>query len=453
MSVHRAKYVFVYASCIAMILLTYSCEEAVIADTVRSIRFSGVEASIYGGEFIRKGREVRSDRVILDFTPQSLTTHIDLLIEDCSPYNINMRLGRNMSRFDVKVRAYLESEEQSRFNEGTVNQYVTKNGKVFRPVSDVYHLRHQINISTESDLDNPFGRFNAWNLTLSRGNNRFSVTPVYFEEKKIGENVELDEEVPYIICAQEPEDESRRLLVRQEVSYQYEGRFELAFLHYRDQRDTLDRLQEQLEQLEDQGVDGVSIAYRLPTGKDTERLSEFKSILSTQNIFWLTTPTPKRGGELNSWRYYFGGDNFSFEMSRVRLMFLNTSQTTLSSQQLGHVREWISDEAPSPYISNRIHTRALITHTPLVNLEGGRELSYRPGALRVLNELRRAHMTHQIIDRSAFSDETPRQRSELGTQVLLSPSSSSDQILILSIDPNCDRDVRGERCFEHRWLD
>ena len=126
-------------------------------------------------------------------------------------------------------------------------------------------------------------------------------------------------------------------------------------------------------------------------------------------------------------------------------MFLNTGQTSLWSP-LSHINEWISDKTSSPTYQI-VSTQEPVAPTPLVNLEGVANSAIVQVHF-VFNELRRAHMTHQIIARSAFSEKIRCKDQSLGRK-FYSLLHHQKIVLVLSIDPACERDTKGERCFEH----
>lgn len=437
----------------ALIFFSFGCDESSSQKPNTIQNFSNLVAKIYGGEFLDATADQNTSSIELSIAPQSIETHLDFVINDCSLKEIHIQTGRDLTLYELKVRVYIESEQETRFSENTLREYITEGGQFFRPISDVFYMSgEELTQRNQNTLSSNSG---SWHIKLSQADKRFSLTAneLTTTDQQTIDPLSRTSRLDQRICAQAKQSDRRRLLIRQELSYRFENRFQLAFVHFNPKESSLETLNTQLSSLEDLGVDGVSLAYMIEEEPNNSDWVELRSILNQSKLLWLITPIIGESSELGSWREYFGGDSFSFEMNHVRLMYLNTSRAALSESQLDQISLWVNDRSISPYISEQVHTRALVVHTPLINLDGGRDIRYKPGALRVLNELRSAHMTHQIIDRSAFDKTSALERSELGTQVLLSPSSANDPMLILSIDTQCERDLKGERCFEYRWLE
>ena len=102
-----------------------SCDDRLEATTRSTLQLFGIEAKVYGGEFLdSKGQNER--QLTINVTPRSLITHLDLIINDCTSRDITLDLGRNLSRFDVKFRVYLESTEQGIISSNALSEHLVE---------------------------------------------------------------------------------------------------------------------------------------------------------------------------------------------------------------------------------------------------------------------------------------------------------------------------------------
>ena len=124
---------------LAIALCLSSCDDRLEGTTQSTLELFGVEAKVYGGEFLDSQRQDQQ-QLQIKLTPRSLITHLDLIINDCTTRDITLELGRDLSRFDVKFRVYLESNGQSVVSNNAPREYLVEGEGVFHPISEVYTI-------------------------------------------------------------------------------------------------------------------------------------------------------------------------------------------------------------------------------------------------------------------------------------------------------------------------
>ncbi len=421
-----------------------SCSDSRDFNPLNTFELNGVESRIYGGEFLLKD-DVASpldEFIEVEVIPRALITHIDTKVRGCHPRTIHFELSQSSNRFSVRLRVYREVTDRDLFQHRPDGEHLLIDGQGYVPIDEISELHFDdlpLDSSSSEDADHPqASQYRRWSLHMFQNDRRLSVTTDLY-------SLQTSQDLSKGTCVDRPSEERQGLLIRQELKYQPAESFMLSFIHAAP--DPLS-LAAQLEALVEIGADAVIVSYPLLGSSTKEQLLSLKNTLSSAQLFWMVIPQAKsKLSKYVMWREVFGSENYALDVGSIRLMMLNLNQLHLSQPQLSLISRWLNPAPFSPHLYQEIHTRALISHTPLINLRGGQELSYRPEALRVLNEMRRAHMTHQMIASSAYTDREPLRFKQLETSIFLFPSTDEDSTLLFSLTPDCVRDATGERCF------
>ena len=425
----RRSLSLVYLYCLSCL----SCTETEVSQDFQEIKFETLVTNIYGGFFLSNSVSSNSSLAI-DVMPNSVNTHIDTYIEGCTALNVTFNLRRNSARLNLKLRAYLENPQDPLLRQGLTEESVQVDGRTYTPISGpiVRPLNRTI---VDEQLDSPSEA--SWTLHLNQGTSRFQISTENHSDDPPSVNV----------CTLTKSALNKRLLIRQQLTYQFTDHFNLALFSL---DMTAVQLASALSHLENHEVDGVVVFHRIEDVPNlSQQLNEVRTHLNRSSLMWWVLPfkDEKSDKYLALWRTLFAKENYAVDFGKVRLMFLDTTNLHLSQFQLALIERWISSKSISPNALDQIHTRALISHSPLINPLSGIELSYRPGALRTLSDLRKAHTTHQVVTQQSFTTSPPVQLDQLGTNMLVVPPLEQNKALLLRIRPDCSRDQKGEQCF------
>lgn len=429
--IKRRSLILVYLYCLSCL----SCTETEVSQDLQELTFETLVTNIYGGFFLSSSVNSNLSSLAIDVMPTSVNTHIDTYIEGCTALNVTFNLRRNSTRLNLKLRAYLENPQDTLLRQGLTEESVQVDGRTYTPISGpiVRPLNRTI---VDEQLNTPSEA--SWTLHLNQGTSRFQIST---------ENHSDDDPPSVNVCTLTKSALNKRLLIRQQLTYRFTDHFNLALFSL---DMTAVQLASALSHLENHEVDGVVVFHRIEDVPNlSQQLNEVRTHLNKSSLMWWVLPfkDEKSDKYLALWRTLFAKENYAVDFGKVRLMFLDTTNLHLSQFQLALIERWISSESISPSALDQIHTRALISHSPLINPLSGIELSYRTGALRTLSNLLRAHMTHQVVTQQSFTTSPPVQLNQLSTNMLVVPPLEQNKALLLRINPDCSRDQKGEQCF------
>ena len=216
----------------------------------------------------------------------------------------------------------------------------------------------------------------------------------------------------------------------------------------------INSLKQKVHEVLQKDLDGLFFFHNPSSAsKAKESTLLFKKTLDQSALFTWALPSEldREFDDLKLWKKLFAHEDFAADFQTVRILFMDSTQLHMTQKQLDQLDQWQSEAALSPSDLSLIHTRALVSVRSFSNPLSGSELSYQQDALRTLNRLRKAHMTHQFIGVDSFNDTISEEgQKHLGTQVFGVPK--EDRVLLLKIPKNCMRDLRGEACFSPQYL-
>ena len=446
--------------------VTIACTESYESSSAQRVVFENSITKVFGGG-------IRSSKASNTATPSlniylhlsSIRSHIDTVVDSCQALNLNFYMSKNSERFQLRVRVYEELEAPIELLQVSSNDYVSFEGGLFQALSAKQSLPLENYIQRGAELPNTEHSLlqSAWQARFNQDGKRFEIIP---KRSSVQINHDLDQintlsEAEVVTACANLGDQrtSRRLLIRQSLTYDGGDEFHLALLYAPKDSLELESLINKLEQkvfetLQEE-LDGIFLFHNpSDISKVNESVTQLKKSLDQSTLFTWALPSEldRIFDGLKQWKNLFAYENFAADFQAIRLLFMDSTLLHMTQKQLDQLDQWLSDDALSPSDPILIHTRALVSVRSFSNPLSGQELSYQQDALRTLNRLRKAHMTHQFIGIESFNESLSEDgQAHLGTQIFAVPKPA--RILLITIPQNCLRDQRGEACFSPRYID
>ena len=446
--------------------LTTACTESFESSSVQRVVFENSITKAFGGG-------IQSSKVLDAITPSldihlhlsSIKSHIDTVVDSCQALNLNFYMSKNSEKFQLRVRIYEELEAPIELLQVSSNDYISFEGGLFQALSATQSLSLETYTQRgeeQSDTENTRLE-SAWQARFNQDGKRFQITPkrsrVQINDDFDQTHLSGDDEVVTACANFGDQRTTRRLLIRQSLTYDGGDDFHLALLYAPEDSFELTSLINELEQkvfeaLQEK-LDGIFVFHNpSDISRVNESVIQLKKVLDQSTLFTWALPSEldRTFDGLKQWKKLFAYENFAADFQAIRLLFMDSTLLHMTQEQLDQLDQWLSDEALSPSDPSLIHTRALVSVRSFSNPLSGPELSYQQDALRTLNRLRKARMTHQFIGIESFNESLSDDgQAYLGTQIFAVPKPV--RILLIKIPQSCLRDQRGNACFSPKYID
>lgn len=446
LTLRRALYMLYLIFPLCLASLMFSCNEEVTrvsAERARALNDT-LNIKINGGNFtrIQSSPWGEQERYEVELALESLSSNLTVTSRGCKPALITFKARYHSSRYQLFTRVY-EGVNQGRLtlSEQSARGLIQSDKELWRPSSSTRALTH------------PRVELITWSILM----NAVDEPVVISAEDDLSQVVSLEEiNKRSAQCIQRRSTSSTsqdRLLVRHRLEYQWTSPFKIGVSS--GSKGDVDHLRSLLQGAERSGLQGIILLGDLSAG-DEESLKEIRETLAETPLFWWALPGFNERELTSEWLDEIGALNYALDIEYIRLMFLDLALLTLSESQLQLISRWINVTPLNRLDELQPHSSALFSMIPLV--QGGssdtRGLDYRIGAIRTLSALRTSHLTHHITtaDNQVDGVRTTEAEQTLGVETLYPPQ-QSNQLLELTLTPECAPDGRGADCIKWSTLE
>lgn len=404
-----------------------SSEERSI-ETLTSIELSPeIKVTAYGGSLLKSSRlEVDTlEAHQIELSMDGFEVIFEVESTSCSPHLFALALPYSIDQLKLNIRTYKRVIQASPLLVSeNLNTQLTRGETQYEATSpSTPFTSSSTQARSTADMERT-----VW-LTLNHGHQsaNLSLTPPASNQI----SAQADQ-----VCGQPQslEDDPPQTLTRIQIVYPYSSPLKIGVITQ--VRGDLERLEQRISSLKRAQVSALILLGGLSREGTRSQLEEVRSTLRKSGLFWWVLPDRvDLSSGLPVWQSIFGATTYASDLGKYRLIFLDLSSGALLDEQLKLISRWRDLASPLLDTLTPVNEIILMSLIPLVNPnEEGSEVTYKLGALRVLNLLRQAQTKHHFVMKSSLRGYM--EMKLLGLRILGVPTLEEDALL-LELDPEC----------------